>query len=169
MNAPRISFRRRFSVAVREALVVVLAGAGLGLAYGALTHKGLFQSQAEVPDDMPSMMPQAPMMVSPEEAESLFVAGKALFVDARSEFDFRLGHIRGAVNLPLKSAVAEAELLRGVSKDRLIITYCDGQNCNSSIDLAARLYARGFRTVKIFFGGWEEWQARGLPVEEDAP
>lgn len=157
---------------MRDGLIVLAAGAGLGLAYGALTHKGLFQQPAETPEaTRPGNVgsPEAPMMVSVDEAEKIFRSGEALFVDARSEFDFRLGHIKGAVNLPLKEATKDRPLLPGIARDHLVVTYCDGQNCNSSIDLAARLYATGFRNVRIFFGGWEEWQARHLPAEETTP
>jgi len=164
--------RRRFSLAMREALLVLAAGTGLGLAYGALTHEGIFQT-ARAPSTLASPeeradAPESPMMVSVGEAEELFRTGQALFVDARSEFDYGLGHIKGAVNLPLKSAVKGAELLPDVPRDRTVVTYCDGANCNSSIDLAARLYASGFANVRIFFGGWEEWRARSLPTEGSA-
>lgn len=160
--------RRRFGLALREALIVLAAGAGLGLAYGALTEKGLFRPTEE-PLEEHAAMPDSPIMVSVDEAQELFRAGKALFVDARSEFDYKLGHIKGAVNLPLKSATKGADILPDVPKDRMVVTYCDGANCNSSIDLAARLYASGFSSVRIFFGGWEEWRARSLPTEGTAP
>jgi len=154
---------------MREALLVLAAGTGLGLAYGALADQGIFRSSAARPDattlEERAAMPESPMMVSVAEAEELFRAGQALFVDARSEFDYGLGHIKGAVNLPLKTVTKGADLLPDVPRDRVVVTYCDGANCNSSIDLAARLYASGFVNVRIFFGGWEEWRARSLPTE----
>lgn len=164
--------RRRFALAVREALLVLAAGTGLGLAHGALTDDGIFRTTA-APSAAASLeeraaMPDSPMMVSVSEAEELFRAGQALFVDARSEFDYGLGHIKGALNLPLTSAVKGSDLLPDVPRDRTVVTYCDGANCNSSIDLAARLYASGFSNVRIFFGGWEEWRARSLPTEGTA-
>ena len=167
MTSPPAPSRGHFRRLLIEALVVLLAGAGLGLAYGALTEKGIFQKAIEEQiGETRGGIPPAPMMISIEEAERLFHDGAALFVDACSEFDFRLGHIRGAVNLPLKAVTRDAELLPGVLSDSLIVTYCDGQNCNSSIDLAARLYASGFQNVRIFFGGWEQWQERQLPSAE---
>ncbi|MGA9261081.1 MAG: rhodanese-like domain-containing protein, partial [Desulfobacterales bacterium] len=38
--------------------------------------------------------------LSIEEAVRLFEEGAVLFVDARSEADYRAGHIKGAVNIP---------------------------------------------------------------------
>ena len=174
MNTTEAATRIRFTRAVREALVVLAAGAGLGLAYGALTDEGIFRPAAPPPASAPleeqaGAAPEAPMMVSVDEAEEIFRSGQGLFVDARSEFDYGLGHIKGAVNLPLKSASKGASLLPDVPRDRMVVTYCDGANCNSSIDLAARLYASGFSDVRIFFGGWEEWRARALPTEGTRP
>ena len=51
-----------------------------------------------------------------------------------------------------------------ISEAREIVTYCSGEDCHSSVDLAARLIEFGFENVKIFFGGWEEWNIAGLPV-----
>lgn len=174
MNTSEVGTRRRFSLAIREAIAVLAAGAGLGLAYGALTDEGIFRSAAAPPEataleERAAAMPEAPMMVSVGEAEEIFKAGQALFVDARSEFDYGLGHIKGAVNLPLKSATKGSDLLPDIPRERMVVTYCDGANCNSSIDLAARLYASGFANVRIFFGGWEEWRARSLPTEGTGP
>jgi rhodanese-related sulfurtransferase len=160
---------RRMPAALREALLVLAAGAGLGLAYGALTQKGIFQTPVMAPVEAHGGIPEGPMMVSIAEAESLYTSGEALFVDARSEFDYRLGHIKGALSLPLYAANKGTPLLPEVPAERLIVTYCDGQNCNSSIDLAARLYASGFVNVRIFFGGWEQWQEHHLPTESSAP
>jgi rhodanese-related sulfurtransferase len=169
VTIPTTPPRGRFNRSLREALVVLLAATGLSLAYGAITQKGLFQPELEgLPRETRLDMPPAPMMISVEEAEKLFREGGAVFVDARSEFDFRLGHIQGAINLPLNSVTADAVLLPEIPRDSLIVTYCDGQNCNSSIDLAARLYALGFQKVRIFFGGWDQWQERDLPKQEGA-
>ena len=47
----------------------------------------------------------------------------------------------------------------------LLITYCDGEDCNASIDLAADLKMMGFARVVFFFGGWQEWLTAGYPTE----
>jgi 3-mercaptopyruvate sulfurtransferase SseA len=89
-----------------------------------------------------------------------------MFVDARHEFDFKLGHIKGAINVPLKDYDLRKSVLNGTSPDRVIIAYCDGAECNSSIELSVKLMKDGHPTVKIFFGGWKEWEAANLPVEK---
>ncbi len=105
-------------------------------------------------------------MISRDEAWALFQTGMAVFVDARHEFDFKLGHIKGAINIPLKEYDERKSALSGVSVDRDIVVYCDGAECNSSIELSVKLMKDGHRNVRIFFGGWSEWSAANLPTEK---
>jgi len=155
----------RFRLALREAGVLFLVACALGLVYTAATEKGMFartiQSQTALRADVP-----APSMISRDEARSFFEAGPALFVDARNDFDFNLGHIKGAVNVPLKDYDVRKSALREVPRDHLIIAYCDGAECNSSIELSVKLMKDGYRNVKIFFGGWREWVDANLPIEK---
>jgi 3-mercaptopyruvate sulfurtransferase SseA len=55
--------------------------------------------------------------------------------------------------------------LEKLDPGRHIITYCDGEDCNASIDLAADLKMMGFANVNFFFGGWQEWRDAGYPIE----
>ena len=105
-------------------------------------------------------------MISRDEAWALFQTGIAVFVDARHDFDFKLGHIRGAINIPLKEYDERKSALSGASMDRVIVAYCDGAECNSSIELSVKLMRDGHRNVRIFFGGWSEWKAANLPAEK---
>ncbi len=142
---------------IRQAGMIVLAAAVLGFGYTAFMSKGLFRS--------PDPGRPEPARISYTEARALFDAGSAIFVDARPPFDFGLGHIKGAVNLPLKDFSTSGPLLDLLPRDRLLVTYCDGEDCNSSVLLAAKLDSAGFKQVQVFFGGWKEWSARHLPVE----
>jgi 3-mercaptopyruvate sulfurtransferase SseA len=91
-------------------------------------------------------------------------AGSALFLDARDAEVFQAGHIAGAINLPVSAFMDSILYLEGLDMDQLIITYCDGSDCNASIDLASNLELMGFTRIKYFFGGWQEWQTAGYPV-----
>ena len=88
-----------------------------------------------------------------------------IFIDARSGYDFGLGHIKGAANLPLHDFTEAHPLMHILTRDRELVIYCDGEDCNSSRDLARLLTASGFTHVRIFFGGWNEWRAHDLPEE----
>ncbi len=150
-----------FRQAIREALWIILVAAVLGFVYSYTTDKGLFAT----PRSLSASAEKAPSMIHLEEARRLYDLNHALFVDSRHEFDFKVGHIRGAVNLPLAEFELRKELVSSLPKDKVLVTYCDGAECNSSIELAVRLQGMGFSGVKVFFGGWQEWQSQRLPIE----
>lgn len=145
--------------------MILLAATALGFVYTAATEKGIFAASSNATVHAVSTGPNAPLMISSEEAQKFFEESSALFIDARHEFDFKLGHIKGAINIPLKDFDARKETLASLPKDKPVVAYCDGAECNSSIELAAKLHALGFTNVKIFFGGWREWEAHHLPTE----
>jgi len=97
-------------------------------------------------------------------AHSAYETNSALFFDARNPEDYKSGHIRRAINLPVHAFLDSLAYLESLNPDRHIITYCDGEDCNASIDLAADLKMMGFSQVNFFFGGWQEWRDAGYPV-----
>jgi ArsR family transcriptional regulator len=85
-------------------------------------------------------------------------------LDVRPEDEFSLGHLPGALNIPL----AELERRLGeLSKGREVIAYCRGPYCVLSFEAVAALRARGYR-VRRLEDGYPEWKAAGLPVESVA-
>ena len=148
--------------AFREAGMLLFFAAALGFLYTAATGKGLFADPAKTAT--PPTGDHTPVLISLDEARTSFESGEALFIDSRHEFDYKLGHIRGAVNIPLKEIEERKDSLASVPKDKLLIVYCDGAECNSSIELSSKLFQSGYSNVRIFFGGWREWEAARLPI-----
>lgn len=102
--------------------------------------------------------------ISLEEAQILYLTGQAVFLDARSPEDYRAGHIEKALNLPwVHFAERASEVLSGLGKETLIITYCDA-GCGLSQELAMALIAQGFTQVRVLANGWSAWMQYGLPV-----
>ncbi|MFZ0611562.1 MAG: rhodanese-like domain-containing protein [Desulfobacterales bacterium] len=100
-----------------------------------------------------------------EEAVRLFEAGAALFVDARPEADFRAGHIQGAVNVPdLDFDRYIGSFLEKTPAEAVLITYCEGESCVLSKNLADKLILAGFEKVFHLSNGWGQWKKRGLPM-----
>lgn len=99
---------------------------------------------------------------------------EVLFVDARRSVLYDAGHIRGAENLrPNDIDLRAGTDPRLEAKDALIVY---GQDPSSGVAraMAKRLIEAGYNTmlrrrVKFFPGGFNEWQATGLPVEETGP
>jgi rhodanese-related sulfurtransferase/DNA-binding transcriptional ArsR family regulator len=85
-------------------------------------------------------------------------------LDVRPEDEFALGHLPGALNIPL----GELERRLGeLPKSREVIAYCRGPYCVLSFEAVAALRARGYR-VRRLEDGYPEWKAAGLPVESVA-
>jgi ArsR family transcriptional regulator len=85
-------------------------------------------------------------------------------LDVRPEDEFALGHLPGALNIPL----AELERRLGeLPKGREVIAYCRGPWCVLSFEAVAALRSQGYR-VRRLEDGYPEWKAAGLPVESIA-
>jgi rhodanese-related sulfurtransferase len=170
--AERFKLRR----SLREAGFIVLSAVLVGFVYNAISPKGIDLIRKEQPlawssdasrNATPSTLPR-PTFINVDEAVNIFRRGDGLFIDSRHDDEFKEGHIKGAISLPLSKLEAHPDLVRGLPKDTLIVTYCSGEECALSIDLGERLALLGFTDVKVFFSGWLEWKKRNLPIETGA-
>jgi rhodanese-related sulfurtransferase len=90
--------------------------------------------------------------------------GMVTVLDVRPEDEFAVGHLPGALNIPL----AELERRLGeLQADREVIAYCRGPYCVLSFEAVAALRERGY-LVRRLEDGYPEWKAAGLPVETAA-
>ena len=103
--------------------------------------------------------------VSLKDAIEAHEGDYALFVDAREPDIFKVGHIPGAINLPVKDfdGVFPTVKKRLLAAPR-IITYCDGASCEMSVELTEKLLFAGLERVEIFTGGMQQWKAAGQKV-----
>lgn len=87
--------------------------------------------------------------------------GMVTLLDVRPEDEFALGHLPGALNMPL----SELELrLSELPKDQEIVAYCRGPYCVLSFEAVASLRARGYK-VRRLEDGFPEWKAAGMEIE----
>jgi len=100
------------------------------------------------------------------EAKTHFENKTALFFDARDKESFEIGHIKEATNIPFQDIDNYfMELAGNIAAETLIITYCDGQACNLSHELALFLIDMGFSNVRVLVNGWTQWQQANMPIE----
>jgi rhodanese-related sulfurtransferase len=101
-----------------------------------------------------------------EEAKDKFLTGSAVFLDAREPELYQKGHIQGARNLPLGEFDQLAEkLFMEFPEDTLFVTYCDGEDCFLSGELAVKLKGIGFENVRLLHDGWNVWRKHQLPTQ----
>jgi len=110
-----------------------------------------------------------PQNIALAQAKALFNIN-GLFIDGRKQVDYAAGRIKGAINIPYeefreKSQEEKIEMMKKFNKEGIIVCYCDGGNCDTSIDLAYDLAKIGFNSVNIYLGGFAEWENAGYPVE----
>ncbi|MET4735710.1 rhodanese-related sulfurtransferase/DNA-binding HxlR family transcriptional regulator [Thalassospira sp. MBR-102] len=107
-------------------------------------------------DDRDSMEP-----VSREELLHRTRDNLVTVLDVRPADEFEVGHIPGAINIPLSELEAR---LAELDPDHKIVAYCRGAWCVLSFEAVAALRARGFK-VRRLEDGLPEWRAAGLRVE----
>ena len=90
----------------------------------------------------------------------LLRAGAVTVLDVRPENEFALGHLQGALNIPLRELEARLGELDAAQE---IVAYCRSHYCVLSYEAVAALRGRGFK-VRRLEDGFPEWRAAGLPV-----
>jgi len=100
--------------------------------------------------------------VTRKQLLKLIRAGAVTVLDVRPPDEFELGHLPGAVNIPLRALKAR---LAEIKPDREIVAYCRGEYCVLSFEAVALLRARGFKARRLE-EGLPEWRAAGLPINK---
>jgi len=114
--------------------------------------------------DLENIPPENPATISTGDVYELFQGKSAIIIDARDLEAYESGHITGAWNIPYHKFLDRLELLDPLPLDTLIITYCDGEDCNASIELANALVSMGFSNIRYYFGGWNAWLKDNYPI-----
>jgi len=63
-----------------------------------------------------------------------------IIIDVREPQEYKLGHVKGAINIPPAQMMAGAEKLKGVPKDTELVLYCvSGSRSNASMHYLQQL------------------------------
>ena len=76
------------------------------------------------------------------------------------DFAYRAKHIPGSLNI---HSPKEAEKI--LSPEDEIIIYCSSPQCVASIEAYYHLEKKGFKNVRRYAGGIEDWEEAGYPLE----
>jgi rhodanese-related sulfurtransferase len=91
----------------------------------------------------------------------LMASAPYYLIDARGAEKYAEGHIANAVNFyggDIQSRIGD--VLQMVPKDRIILIYCDGGECELSHHVADVLKQFNYGPVFIYTGGWAEWKQK---------
>jgi rhodanese-related sulfurtransferase len=85
-------------------------------------------------------------------------------IDARPAFQYEMGHIPGAVNIPYNTPNLEIVMQKSSLVNKVLIVYCSSKKCNAANVLAEKLLIQGYSHIKVYPGGWQEWRlSNNLP------
>jgi rhodanese-related sulfurtransferase/DNA-binding transcriptional ArsR family regulator len=91
--------------------------------------------------------------------------GLVTVLDVRPEDEYAAGHVKSAINIPLRELTRR---LRELPRNREIVAYCRGPYCVLAFEAVALLRERGFK-IRRLEDGFPEWKAAGLPHDSAAP
>jgi rhodanese-related sulfurtransferase/DNA-binding transcriptional ArsR family regulator len=87
----------------------------------------------------------------------------AIVIDVRPVEEFRAGHIKGAVSVPLREL---EDRISELPREKEIVAYCRGRYCLMALQAVEILTAKGYR-ARRFDESVQDWRALGLPVDAE--
>jgi rhodanese-related sulfurtransferase len=156
---------QHFTDTFRQAVFIILMAMALGTAVNLIRPDGIpFVASWSMADKLVTEEGDT-LSIPLEDAAVLFADNAAVFLDARTPAEYAQGHIQGAVNLPWHEVDNYFEtVIMTLDPEAMFITYCDGEACSLSHDLALLLKDLGFTRVKVLVNGWTLWKEHDLPV-----
>jgi rhodanese-related sulfurtransferase len=96
--------------------------------------------------------------VSLDELETMISKGNVLLLDVRPPDEYELGHITGAVSVPVNELLC---CLKDFSPEKEVIAYCRGPFCVLADEAVRVLHENGYN-VRRLDEGYPEWKIRNL-------
>ncbi|MEW6348768.1 MAG: rhodanese-like domain-containing protein [Thermodesulfobacteriota bacterium] len=104
--------------------------------------------------------------IATNEFAALLTTGEAIAVDVRTEAEFDVIHVKGAVRIPHMLNDESFETLKAAAAKphEYLVFYCNGVLCTKSYKAAEIAVLRGFKGVRVYDAGIFEW-AEAFPAE----
>ena len=74
-----------------------------------------------IPPPQPPEQGDGVRRITPAEAREALDKGQAIIIDVRNDEAYKMGHVKGALLIPVNDFVAR---MKDLPRDKLIITYC---------------------------------------------
>lgn len=99
--------------------------------------------------------------ITPAELQAKLEKNEAVVIDVRGSVPYDLGHIDGAISMPLGLIAKRFDEL---PQDKLIVAYCSCKREEISDEAVRELAKKGFDHAVALKGGYDAWVAAGLPI-----
>jgi 3-mercaptopyruvate sulfurtransferase SseA len=95
----------------------------------------------------------------------------ALFIDTRKPERYAEGHIPGALNLRTPDIDLRYGTDPALERYKNLVIYGENPSTATTSAMAKRMIEAGYngfvkKRVKVFLGGWREWEITGLDIEK---
>jgi len=119
---------------------------------------------------------QGAKSVNAEQVQELMAKGVPYY-DVRDAREYKEAHVKGAISVPYKEKSSkeigfdmnldEFKIVEAVKdKNAPLIFGCNGGECWKSYKATVWAQKEGYRNIYWFRGGFPEWKAKKLPVEQ---
>jgi rhodanese-related sulfurtransferase len=144
METPMSRFRLALTLALAAACCLPLAAQAQADKATVDTIEGYFDFvDANAGTILPEQIPA-------EDYKKFFV------LDVRDASQFAKEHVPGAENIEWRQVFANRAKL---PRDKTILVYCNTSSFAAQVAMALRM--DGFENVRLLYGGFNEWKARG--------
>ncbi len=173
------------NIRIKNIVVIVLVSILIGIVYNFVSGSGIdfIREQSELNwfdetefsnevdsinyNNQDELILSEVKAVTIEQTYKLYISQKSIFIDARDQWDFNEGHIKGAINIPEYKFNTNDSIVTSLDKNKLYVIYCEGNDCDVSRRLTQKLAEINFTNLYIFIGGWYEWENSGYPIEKE--
>jgi rhodanese-related sulfurtransferase len=109
-------------------------------------------------------------LVDERQAGDYFSDASTVFVDTRSEEDFRSGRVKGALHIHSEKMERQYPMVAALMpEDSRIVLYCHGPECDMAEKVASFLAQLGYENMMVMTSGYPAWEEAGYPVEKGPP
>ncbi|MCI0420138.1 MAG: rhodanese-like domain-containing protein [Acidobacteria bacterium] len=110
---------------------------------------------------------EAPGEVQLRDVREIIASKSMVLLDGRSETDYENGHLPGAYSLSVTNFEKRfLEFSAQYPKQGAFVIYCGSGECGLSRRLASLLQQQGYRQLKIYSAGYNDWFLSGNAVEK---
>jgi rhodanese-related sulfurtransferase len=103
-------------------------------------------------------------LVDRTATETAIANRRTVLIDARPVYQYVMGHLPGAINIPYDSGNLVELVDKHSLKKQPVIVYCSSAHCNAAEILTKKLRILGCDKVSIYLDGWEDW-VRNKPAQ----
>jgi len=105
---------------------------------------------------------------NPEIVKQIIEDKKGIILDVRPREVYDQGHLPTSLNYPLiEFDEMVPKILGSMKRSNSIIVYCASFECTDSHTFAEQLIALQYSDVKVFSGGFRQWQEKGYEISKN--